>query len=99
MPKDYLTQLLGNMQEQLNRLEAKQDDQTKQLEAIRTQTTKTNGRVTALEKMTKLMKRRRSNSFFERIDGRFLYLIALFAVVALIILAKIVFHINIGSSL
>lgn len=48
MAKDDFNQLILQT---LSRLEAKQDKQTEELAKIKDQTTKTNGRVTALEKL------------------------------------------------
>lgn len=47
--KDYLTELLQNMQGQMNSLNLKQDEQSRTLDKIHYQTRKTNGRVDLLE--------------------------------------------------
>lgn len=85
---DYLTQLLENMQQQMNRLERKQDDQTQILSDVQVQTNKTNGRVTHLEKQVGKLETKKGMSF-KTPPATVMYLLALACVIVLVIIATL----------
>lgn len=92
MPRDDLTTLLNNILTQVNRLNEKQDQQTKELNEIKLQTQKTNGRVTRLEdghtlnvRAIKSLERRSGRKL--NIPTNILYLLAFAGVIVLLIVA------------
>jgi hypothetical protein len=87
MPKDYLPQLLTTMQEQLVRIEAKTDDQSKTIGVIQVQTSSMSKDIKQAQKdISKLevSKGKRSG-----IEPRTLYMLALAFVIVLAIVATL----------
>lgn len=94
MPRDDLTTLLnsiltqiGDLRDDVKELNKKQDNQSSKLQSIEVQTTKTNGRVTKLEK---------SKNLWSGISTNTWYLMALAFVIILIISANVM-KINLGG--
>lgn len=103
MPKDYLAQLLTNLQSQLERLEGKQDQLQNKLDRntvttnqILDQAKYTNGRVTQAEKDIKRLEVVRGKRV--AIEPRTMYLLALAFVLILLTVASLL-HVNIGGLL
>lgn len=90
MPKDYLTELLQNMQSQLNRLEDKQDSQTITLNEVKEQTQKTNGRVNGHDAAIREIRKKvaRKSRLIDRLDNKTIYLIAAIIAIFLLLLLK-----------
>lgn len=90
--KDYLIQLLENMQAQLSSIDGKQDDQGKKLSDIHIQTTKTNGKVIQLRKDVDSLQKKsvvvpKKSFALPEIPAPVLYLLALSFLIVLIIVA------------
>jgi len=90
MPKDYLTELLQNMQGQLNRLEDKQDSQTATLNEVKELAQTTNGRVNGHDAAIRDIRKKiaRKSRLIDRLDNKTIYLIAAIIAIFLLLLLK-----------